>query len=102
MDETRCRLDGNAVAGLLEEAFGHEVTCIHGRCAHCGGVAELGAQHLYRYPDSPGAVLRCRSCESVLMVIVRGGNCFRVGLPGVAWFDFGATVSAAGGAPATP
>lgn len=89
MDDTRFRLDGNAAAGLLEEAFSHEVTSIHGSCASCGSVAEIGAQHLYRYPDSPGAVLRCGSCECVLMVIVHGGARFRVGLPGVAWFEFG-------------
>ncbi len=30
-------LDGNAVAGMLQEFFGGEMTKSSGECAHCGG-----------------------------------------------------------------
>lgn len=87
MDETQLRLDGNAYAGLLREVFVQDMTAARGSCASCGAVAEVGAQHLYGYPDGPGAVLRCRSCESVLMVLVRTGTAYRLGISGLAWLE---------------
>lgn len=87
MDERQLRLDGNAVAGVLQEAFMHELTAARGACASCGAVAEMGAQHLYMYPHAPGAVLRCRECEGVLMVLVHGGGRFRLGMQGFAWLE---------------
>jgi hypothetical protein len=61
-------LDGNAIAGQLVEVFGAEMTTATGVCASCGAsgvVAELVV-----YLQAPGTVVRCRSCESVLMVLV--------------------------------
>jgi hypothetical protein len=68
-------LDGNAIAGLLVEVFGVEMTTATGTCADCGArglVAELLV-----YLQAPGTVARCRSCSSVLMVVVtvRGIAC---------------------------
>jgi hypothetical protein len=87
MDDTQMRLDGNAVAGVLQELFIPEVTRTRGMCASCGAIAELGAAMLYMYPHSPGAVLRCRNCETVLMVLVHGDGRTRLGLPGLAWLE---------------
>jgi Family of unknown function (DUF6510) len=87
MDERQLRLDGNAAAGLLQEVFVHELTVARGACATCGAVGEMGAQHLYMTPRSPGAVLRCQVCESVLMVVVHAGGRFRLGLRGLAWIE---------------
>jgi hypothetical protein len=81
------RLDGNAAAGLLQDMFAPEVTTLRGRCAACGAVDEIGAQHLYMYPRAPGAVLRCRSCESVLLVVTRHARRLRVGPQGYAWLE---------------
>jgi hypothetical protein len=81
------RLDGNAAAGLLQEIFVHELTDARGACAGCGAVGELGTQHLYMAPRSPGAVLRCAACESVLMVIVHAGGRFRLALRGLLWLE---------------
>jgi hypothetical protein len=81
------RLDGNAAAGLLQEVFVHELTDARGECAGCGAIGELGTQHLYMAPRSPGAVLRCASCESVLMVIVHAGGRFRFALQGFLWLE---------------
>jgi hypothetical protein len=61
-------LDGNAIAGQLVEVFGAELTTATGVCASCGAsglVAELEV-----YLQAPGTVVRCRSCTSVLMVLV--------------------------------
>jgi len=87
MDETELRLDGNAVAGLLRELFVDEVTNARAACAACGAVGEVGAQHLYMYPHAPGAVLRCRACESILMILVHGGGRYRLGLQGLTWLE---------------
>jgi uncharacterized protein DUF6510 len=68
-------LDGNAIAGMLMEIFGTEMTTAVGTCAHCGAVAQVAEFAVYR-PDL-GIVVRCRSCASMLMVFVkiRGVTC---------------------------
>ena len=78
-------LDGNAIGGLLLEVFGVEMTTAKGICAYCGAAGELAT--LVVYLQAPGAVARCRSCESVLVVIVdrRGVKC--VDLRGVATLE---------------
>ena len=89
MDEATLRLDGNALGGALGEIFAGDVTGARGCCSRCGRVAELGAQHLYRYPHAPGAVLRCAACDHVLLVLAPGPNGNRLTLPGLSWFEFG-------------
>lgn len=68
-------LDGNAIGGLLLEVFGAEMTAATGTCAHCGAVAQVA--ELVVYLEAPGTVGRCRTCDSVLLVIVevRGTRC---------------------------
>ena len=60
-------LDGNAIAGLLQEAFGAEMTTATGTCDACGARQQVGAVHVFR---SAGVVLRCHECGSVLAKIV--------------------------------
>jgi hypothetical protein len=68
-------LDGNAIGGLLLEIFGAEMTTATGTCAHCGAVAQIA--ELVVYLEAPGVVVRCRSCVSVVIVVVdvRGTKC---------------------------
>jgi Family of unknown function (DUF6510) len=87
MDDTDLRLDGNGGAGLLREIFVHDMTSARGACANCGAVGPIGAQHLYDYPDGPGAVLRCSSCEYLLMVLVQTGSRYRLGAQGLSWIE---------------
>ena len=61
-------VDGNAIAGQLHEYFGAEMTSARGTCAHCGARAMIA--ELAVYDRAPGAVVRCRSCGSVVMVVV--------------------------------
>jgi hypothetical protein len=88
MDDTQMRLDGNAAAGMLRDVFAYDVTAASGQCAACGQTAQLGGQHLYMYPLSPGAVLRCQSCDNILMVFVHAGGRYRFGLQGLKWLQF--------------
>ncbi|MGH3082154.1 MAG: DUF6510 family protein [Gaiellaceae bacterium] len=68
-------LDGNAIGGLLLDVFGAEMTTATGTCDHCGAVAQVA--ELVVYLQAPGTVVRCRSCESIVMVVVevRGTKC---------------------------
>jgi recombinational DNA repair protein (RecF pathway) len=61
-------LDGNAVAGLLQEVFGADMTSAIGSCAACGVTEPVGAIHVYR---GAGIVLRCPHCDNALAAIVR-------------------------------
>ena len=61
-------LDGNAIAGLLEETFGSDMTTALGVCGHCGRRAPLA--ECVVYVRAPGVVVRCRGCASVLIVVV--------------------------------
>jgi len=72
-------LDGNAIAGLLVEVFGAELTTATGTCAHCGATGPVAELEVYL--QAPGTVVRCRSCSSVLMVLVtaRGVTCVDLG-----------------------
>jgi len=61
-------VDGNAIAGALFDHFGVEMTARLGACAHCGAVAPMA--ELVVYPRAPGAVVRCRSCNGVVLVVL--------------------------------
>jgi hypothetical protein len=78
-------LDGNAIAGLLFEVFGAEMTTVTGVCASCGASSQLA--ELPVYVRAPGSVARCRDCGSVQLVLVtiRGITC--VDLRGLAELD---------------
>jgi hypothetical protein len=61
-------LDGNALAGLLMEAFGEDMTIALRGCASCGVVSAIGA---YRVYASAGYVLRCPACGDVNARVAR-------------------------------
>jgi uncharacterized protein DUF6510 len=65
-------LDGNAIAGLLQEVFGGDMTTVPGVCAHCGDERLLAESRVYL--RAPGVVVRCGSCHGVLMVLVTRTN----------------------------
>jgi predicted RNA-binding Zn-ribbon protein involved in translation (DUF1610 family) len=60
-------LDGNAIAGLLVEALGTELTAAPRRCQSCGTVSAVGAHRAY---FGAGVVLRCPACGDVALRIV--------------------------------
>ncbi len=61
-------LDGNAIAGELFDYFGVEMTTVRGSCAHCGAAALIA--ELRVYSRAPGSVVRCPSCDNVVMVLI--------------------------------
>ena len=61
-------VDGNAIGGLLTEVFGTEMTDAASVCGSCGAARLVAELAVYR--PALGTVVRCRSCDSVLMVFV--------------------------------
>jgi Zn finger protein HypA/HybF involved in hydrogenase expression len=68
MDELM--LDGNAVAGLLQEVFAVEMTSAIATCNECGGSDRVGALQVFR---GAGIVMRCPHCDNALVTIVEDG-----------------------------
>jgi hypothetical protein len=73
-------LDGNAVAGLLQEVFSLEMTTALGTCSECGATEQVGAAHVFR---GAGIVLRCPHCDNVLAKIVKQEARVWLDFPGV-------------------
>jgi hypothetical protein len=61
-------LDGNAIAGLLVDVFGEEMTTVSATCVACGSSREVGRFAVFA--RAPGTVVRCPACASLLMVLV--------------------------------
>ena len=74
------RLDGNAIAGMLHEIYGAEMTTARGTCDHCGTTRLIGEAHVHR---GAGVVLRCPHCGQVLGQMVRRGSTVCIGLLGL-------------------
>jgi hypothetical protein len=79
--EERLVVDGNAAAGVLEAAFGEDVSAHRGTCAHCGTVSVVGT--LRAWVRGPGVVLRCPACSGVVIRIAQTPSGLRVDRAGV-------------------
>jgi Zn finger protein HypA/HybF involved in hydrogenase expression len=73
-------LDGNAVAGLLQEVFAVEVTTAIGMCNTCGTTEAVGALHVFR---GAGIVMRCPHCHTALVTMVEDDTRVWIGFPGI-------------------
>lgn len=65
------RLDGNAAAGILSEIFAQDLTAARAACASCGTMGPMGA--LMVYAHGMGTVMRCPSCDAVVLRVARTG-----------------------------
>jgi hypothetical protein len=77
-------LDGNGVAGLLDDVFGMEMTTVTRVCSSCGVEAVIGAHLAYR---GAGMVLRCPACEDIAIAIVVLPNRYCVQVHGSMRFE---------------
>lgn len=75
-------LDGNAIAGMLEDTFGTEMTTAVSTCAGCGRRAPLAETAVSL--RGPGVVVCCRHCGAVLAVVVERHGTRCVDLRGIA------------------
>jgi Family of unknown function (DUF6510) len=69
MDGNALRLDGNAAGGILSEIFVPDLTAAEATCAHCRASSPVGA--LLVYAHGMGTVMRCPSCDGVVLCITR-------------------------------
>jgi hypothetical protein len=80
-------LDGNAVAGTLQEVFAVEMTTAIETCNACGATDAVGATHVFR---GAGIVMRCPSCDNVLVKIVKDETRMWLGFPGLQMLEVSA------------
>ena len=73
-------VDGNAIGGLLSDVFGRDTTDVSGRCRACGAENVVAALRVYR---AAGVVVRCPSCEAVLMRLVAARDELWIDLDGL-------------------
>lgn len=62
------RLDGNAVAGELQTLLGFDVTVLQAICSHCHKEGVFA--NLVAYVRGPGLVLRCPTCDGLVLETV--------------------------------
>jgi Family of unknown function (DUF6510) len=74
-------LDGNAIAGMLEDIFGADMTTAACTCAGCGRRGSVAETTVYLY--APGVVVRCPQCDAVLAVVVERRTVYCVDLNGM-------------------
>ena len=75
-------LDGNAIGGLLWEVFGVEMTSRRASAPAAG--ASRAVAELRVYVRAAGTVVRCPSCDTVLLTVVEAPDRRWVGLSGLA------------------
>lgn len=78
-------LDGNAAAGALSEVFRIDIIAAIGRCKHCGSVRAFGEASVYT--DAPGIVVRCKSCDGVLLRLVETPTQFWLDVSGLSYLQ---------------
>ncbi|MEV7694561.1 DUF6510 family protein [Microbacterium sp. NPDC089189] len=67
------RVDGNALAGMLQVFAGVDPGTLVVECGHCGASAPLAEWSVER--DAQGAIVRCRACTRTLCTfLVEGGR----------------------------
>jgi DNA-directed RNA polymerase subunit RPC12/RpoP len=76
-------LDGNAAAGILGEIFAFEMTSNSVKCANCSREGEIGT--LLAFMQAPGVVLRCPSCEHIILRVVRSPEAIYLDLRGAVY-----------------
>ena len=75
------KLDGNAAAGMLQAIFPFEMTLVQATCTGCGTTNVIGATAVYMH--GMGTVIRCPSCDTVLIRIVHAKERYWLDMRGV-------------------
>ena len=91
MQVEHMRLDGNAAGGMLRELFARDVTAALATCGGCGKVGPVGA--LLEYGHGMGVVLRCPSCDTVMVRLVHAPGWLRLDVSGTSVLAIPDTIS---------
>ncbi len=84
------RLDGNAAAGVLQAIFPFEMTLVEATCTGCGRTTPIGAAAAYMH--GMGTVIRCPSCDTVLIRVVHAKERYWLDMRGVRVLNISAEV----------
>jgi hypothetical protein len=82
MQTEEMRLDGNAAAGMLRELFIRDMTAAMATCRGCGNVGPIGG--LLEYGHQMGIVLRCPTCQGVVLRLVHAPGALHLDPSGMA------------------
>lgn len=69
-------VDGNALAGIMADLLGGEITQMNAVCGGCGAAGPL-AETVVELDDA-AAIVRCRSCTHTLLTVLRDGGQVRI------------------------
>ena len=75
------KLDGTAAAGILQAIFPFDMTLVQATCMGCGTTNAIGATAAYMH--GMGTILRCPSCDTVLIRIVHVRERYLLDMQGV-------------------
>lgn len=75
------KLDGNAATGILQAIFPFEMTLAQVTCTGCGVTMMIGTTAAYMH--GMGTVIRCPSCDNVLIRIAHAGGRYFLDMRGV-------------------
>src|SRR5687768_2602383 len=81
MQTDNTHLDGNAAAGILRDVFSREMTTALASCRGCGKQGALGA--LLEFGPPMGIILRCPTCDTAVIRIVRTPALLRIDFSGI-------------------
>ena len=71
------KLDGNAAGGILQEIFPFDMTLVQATCTGCSTTNAAACIH------GMGTVLRCPSCENMLIRVAQAKGRYRLDMRGV-------------------
>ena len=82
------KLDVNAAGGMLQVTLPFDMTLVEATCAGCGATNAIGGTTAYMH--GMGAVVRCQSCDTVLMRIAQVKGRYLMDMPGIRVLEIGA------------
>ena len=81
------KLDGNAAAGTLQAIFPFDMTLVEAICTGCGTTNPIGATVAYMH--GMGTVVRCPSCDNVLIRVAHTKGRYWLDMRGVRVLQIG-------------
>jgi hypothetical protein len=82
------KLDVNTAGGMLQVIFPFDMTLVQAICAGCGATNAMGATAAYMH--GMGTVVRCQSCDTVLIRIAQAKGRYFLDLRGIRVLEIGA------------
>ena len=82
------KLDGNAAERMLQVIFPFDMTLVQATCAGCGATNAFEAVAAYMH--GMGTVVRCQSCDTVLIRMAQVKGRYFLDLRGIRVLEIGA------------